>query len=495
MRNFAAKFPDPYPPHMTLRHTPYALLLLLSLALNACRHADDEGQDTAALLQQASESMAHSDYNTALDRYLKYIQAEERMEQKDTAELLDIYYNIGGIYSVYQNFAQALDMYEKGYRLSREAGNAEKQFRFLNNIVGASCETGDAGRAAEANARVKALHGVSRGMTAFYYLFNNGFIAGCRGRQEEKARCMAEAIGAVDKYRLPQKMKLYPYSEIYKYYESTGRLDLALDALHKYDTLAHVANSASQPGSSGQAYLYADCYKGLMRIYTKLGDKEQALHYQNEFFRYNDSLLNVSEFSKIKNRHETYEDQRTRQTIAGQQKTIFYQKAAILLLVVLVATAAGAFFVIRRQQRHLHDANVALFDRNNELAEAGRQSTASPAVSDRLVERINEALADETNFCDPEFNLATLAAIVGSNTNYVSQAINSCHNKNFRTLLGEYRIREAMRRMKDNGQYANFSIRGISESVGFKSPSNFIAAFKKMTGMTPSLYQKLSRDE
>lgn len=481
---------------MTLRYTPYNIFsLLLCLILAACHSGNNDVQDTATLLQQAKEDLARNDYNTALDHYLKYIQIEERMEQKDTADLLDTYYNIGGIYSVYQNFAQALDMFEKGYRLSQEADNAEQQFRYLNNIVGSSCETGDADRAVEANTKVKTLRGVNHGMTVFYYLFNNGFIAGCRGQQQEKAKWMTEAVSAVDQYRLPQKMKLYPYSELYKYYESVDRLDLALDALHRYDTLAHVANSASQPGSSGQAYLYADCYKGLMRIYTKLGNKEQALHYQNEFFRYNDSLLNVSEFSKIKNRHETYEDQRNRQTIAGQQKTIFYQKTAILLLIVLIATAIGAFWVIRRQQRHLHDANVALFDRNNELAEAGRQNAATPAVSDQLVERINEALADETNYCDPDFNLATLAAIVGSNTNYVSQAINSCHNKNFRTLLGEYRIREAMRRMKDNGQYANFSIRGISESVGFKSSSNFIAAFKKMTGMTPSLYQKLSRNE
>ena len=52
-----------------------------------------------------------------------------------------------------------------------------------------------------------------------------------------------------------------------------------------------------------------------------------------------------------------------------------------------------------------------------------------------------------------------------------------------------------MKRMKDIATYGNYSIQGISESVGFKSASNFIAAFKKTTGMTPSLYQKLSKNE
>ena len=104
-------------------------------------------------------------------------------------------------------------------------------------------------------------------------------------------------------------------------------------------------------------------------------------------------------------------------------------------------------------------------------------------------------MQNTANFCNPDFSLSMLAQIVESNTNYVSQAINTSLNKNFRSLLNEYRIKEAMRRMKDNDTYGNYSIQGISESVGFKSASNFIAAFKKMTGMTPSLYQKLSKNE
>ena len=44
----------------------------------------------------------------------------------------------------------------------------------------------------------------------------------------------------------------------------------------------------------------------------------------------------------------------------------------------------------------------------------------------------------------------------------------------------------------DAANFGNYSIQGISESVGYKSASNFISSFKRVTGMTPSLYQKLS---
>lgn len=277
----------------------------------------------------------------------------------------------------------------------------------------------------------------------------------------------------------------------------------------KYDTLAHEINRQSGSHDSNPfAYLLADCYKGLMRIYTKMGNKEKALYYQNEFFRYNDSLLNLNEYSKIKNQHLNYENRQTQLIISSQKKTILYQKICLVMLAILVVTAAAAIIIIQRQRKVLYDTNIALYDRNNELVEAKSNATSpSPtsegltlsskptAVNEQLLQSIAEALKDERNFCNPDFSLSTLAQIIGSNTNYVSQAINSTYNKNFRTLLNEHRIKEAMRRMKDNTEYSNYSIQGISESVGFKSASNFIAAFKKMTGMTPSLYQRLAKNE
>ena len=69
-------------------------------------------------------------------------------------------------------------------------------------------------------------------------------------------------------------------------------------------------------------------------------------------------------------------------------------------------------------------------------------------------------MSDVNVFCDPEFSLPILARLAQSNTNYVSQTINSKLNKNFRTFVNEYRIKEAMARMKNNDMYCNYSIQG-----------------------------------
>lgn len=41
--------------------------------------------------------------------------------------------------------------------------------------------------------------------------------------------------------------------------------------------------------------------------------------------------------------------------------------------------------------------------------------------------------------------------------------------------------------------YGNLTIKGIAESVGFKSPTTFINVFKKMVGLSPSVYQNMAK--
>lgn len=52
-----------------------------------------------------------------------------------------------------------------------------------------------------------------------------------------------------------------------------------------------------------------------------------------------------------------------------------------------------------------------------------------------------------------------------------------------------------MRRLMDDDTYGKLTIKAISESVGYKSQANFITVFTRITGIKPSMYQKLSREE
>ena len=50
-------------------------------------------------LEQARAYLRKSDYNSALSILLRYIQKEEHSKSVDTLNLMNAYYNVGGIYS------------------------------------------------------------------------------------------------------------------------------------------------------------------------------------------------------------------------------------------------------------------------------------------------------------------------------------------------------------------------------------------------------------
>ncbi len=96
----------------------------------------------------------------------------------------------------------------------------------------------------------------------------------------------------------------------------------------------------------------------------------------------------------------------------------------------------------------------------------------------------------------PDFNIEKMAASLGIPARRVSKAINKGLSQNFSTALQTFRIREACRRLSPRSEgFSNYTIEAVAESVGFRSRSNFHSIFKKITGLTPSQYQKLARKE
>lgn len=112
-----------------------------------------------------------------------------------------------------------------------------------------------------------------------------------------------------------------------------------------------------------------------------------------------------------------------------------------------------------------------------------KERTAAALLSEEqknlLLNKINTVMADMSVISRSDFNLNTLAQMVGSNTKYVSWAINDVYGKNFRQFLSEYRIREACRRLSDKEHYGNMTLQAIYEELGYNSAASFIQAFKR----------------
>ena len=82
-----------------------------------------------------------------------------------------------------------------------------------------------------------------------------------------------------------------------------------------------------------------------------------------------------------------------------------------------------------------------------------------------------------------------LAEGVKINSKYLSQIINEMGGMNFMDFVNGYRIKFAQQKLL-NPAYSHFTVVAIAQEAGFRSRSAFYAAFKKITGMTPSTYRE-----
>ena len=124
------------------------------------------------------------------------------------------------------------------------------------------------------------------------------------------------------------------------------------------------------------------------------------------------------------------------------------------------------------------------------LAEAVKLSYANTtlgnvAVSAKL-EQLTQLMEQKQLYQDENLSLAMLAQELGLSSHQLSELINTHFEMNFSRYIRKQRVEAAKRILTRDAQA---SILSISMEVGFKSQSNFYAAFKEVTGMSPGQFR------
>lgn len=105
----------------------------------------------------------------------------------------------------------------------------------------------------------------------------------------------------------------------------------------------------------------------------------------------------------------------------------------------------------------------------------------------RLTAKLKKVMGEKELFRNPNLKINDVAREINISGHLLSQLLNSSIKKNFTLFVNEYRINEACRMLSQN---TNLAIDAISDEVGFNSKSTFFATFKKIKGVTPSVYQQ-----
>lgn len=323
------------------------------------------------------------------------------------------------------------------------------------------------------------------------------------------------------------------------------------------DSALYYLNIGKNIAISHQYYnLLVECYKDFSELYTKKGDERLALEYKKKYLDIADSIFSLQTFGEIKDMQFLHEMDKIEQQVYRLTDTQLLKdnqirmQQRILQIIIGVAVIIAIMLVIMYfQNKKLREANLELFNKNLEIIQSEenqkksrmhisepaaitppaenvtaipcqetpdtekipvteeadgvketqdkaakyQSSTISEEEKQRIRESIENIMDNSLEFCSVDFNLEKLSSLVNSKSKYVSQVINETYQKNFNVFINEYRIKEARKRLTDIQKYGNYTIASIATSVGFKSNANFNLIFKKLTGMTPSVYQEMAK--
>lgn len=458
-------------------------------------------------------------YIQALDFYILGLEAAEKSGGESFYDRC--LGNIGNIYMLFKDYENALLYYNKGFDRCVAKNDSDRQVIFLTNMISTYCYMNQSDKAKECFLKLIKLPVKDVEMQTFYNLINQALIAQTEKNYSGAIYYHKKALEYACQRVLDERFIVAEYRELSNVYKAKGELQRAIEYLLKSEQIAT---------KNGYTMQMAECYKLLAELYALNVDSTMASHYRTLYVSFSDSI-NQREYNKVKNKLVRYEEQQNNSYIGELSERINTQRWIIVSVSVCFMLVLALIIYIFRQNRKLQHAYQTLFNRNSELIDSDnkykqiqmkyqavseelrkyRQEKTEnkneeqadkklPLVlssehSERLLEDILRIMEDEHSIYNPDFSLNQLAKLVNSNTKYVSWIINDTYNKNFRTFLNEYRIREASKRLLNTEKYGGFTIQAIAEDVGFKSVTNFVISFKKNVGITPSLYQKMARKE
>lgn len=432
----------------------------------------------------------YSDYPKA---YQHFLQALEIAESNKYNRIAPMYHNIGNMYFSLGDTLAAISYSKKAFYQALKDSNQYVSITALSDLL--------------------ALSGLSNNtdsLSDIHRDFRPELLADSVPMKKYALLCHSamKHILNHDTGKLIDILKQMPQAVNTSYDPERHKANAIALLAESYRTIGDTRNEAIQLitlDSLGKAHAMNDIRIPALRIlsenFRRQGDTAMANTYHQTALNLEDSVLNINKVRTIWEMESLYKTEKLNDQIRLINTERRFQHIIIIILAIAftIVLALGAWIVwrYRVQARYTN----ALYEKNIQLAKLNKPKLPEPSTPSHQIDNSEKELADkisEIMKSDPrifalEFTIDSLAEIVGEKKYIVSQVINKHFGMNFNNFLADFRIKEACHRLSDNENYDNLTIEAISESLGFKSRSNFTSQFKKITGLTPTEMIKLSK--
>ena len=453
--------------------------------------------------------------------YAAFIKAKEISEKTGNLRTMAIVYtNLGNLYSIFSEHINSGEMEEDAMGMYKLAFNTAYASRQWNVLCSSFCNLTDIGQSfknyrqyTDVLRKFSRLHVPSGTPLARYSRLRcealNAYV------EKDLARAtslLIRSMEEIDDNVTPDSWKAQSLNLTIALYLERNMPDSAM---------YYVKSIIDSPQGFWGYDVRANAYNQLRAIYIAKGDSEKARYAYSRMLMLRDSLSNVYRLGAVENMKFMTDlaTQKHHSAILLSEANRKRQLGEMLLTFVCMLLVAMAVILVvfiwrnrrlnrryrslyRKQQEMLAIEKQERAKREEELSSEKKAKSAVPATStsytapQSAVSQKTRILAvmDETDEkFSSDFSLDRLAELVGITPRALSAVLNDSLGKSFHDLLNQYRVNEACIRLTDTEKYGNLTIEAISQSVGYKSRTSLVTAFKKETGLTPSEYLRIAR--
>lgn len=446
--------------------------------------------------------MRKCNYAAALDYYTQGLQLSESLPGKPLA--YEFYKDIGNVYSSINDYEQGINYYLAALRECNDSTPPAEELRILFNVTGFQTYIN---RPDEARAFLDRCREIRHKLDSvgdtqrFLYMFVEGLVLKSEENYPEAVRLLEKSADFATDANLHPRFLCSAWQHLYDTYLKAGDKGRAFHYMKQCEREAE---------EKGLLRMFPNLLSDLSEYYRSVNDPVRAHDYRYRYLDLHDSITNEREFDAVKSSQLQYESNKVAREIDKLHRehrvkeSIIRKQWLIIGAIVIGAVLLGVLLmVIWRQKRKLQESYRSLYELNrNAVAEEEnlkerieKKYSTSNLDQDKmetLAREIERMMEDEV-YTSPDFSLDTLATRLESNSKYVSQAINEAFRKNFSSYVNDYRVKLACRRLLDEG-YSVYTVAAIGESVGFKSQSSFTSVFRKVTGLSPTVFRKMSKE-
>lgn len=288
-----------------------------------------------------------------------------------------------------------------------------------------------------------------------------------------------------------------------------GQIELSLAKIYLEDEDFSKSKNALEEVAimveSSQYYqLKKQFYKIFSSYYYQTGNIEQYKEYNTRY-----SAEQELEDAKSREIAELTLGQ-LRLKVAAKQKRIW---SVWILVGVLGLGAVVAIILIQRKNRKNSkrfqeiikklrkgqsiEASSSSAKKNGEAIiqiPSDEQNTNNKGIAkdteERILKELNRLEATPEVFLQSDVSLTKIAVMIDTNTKYLTLTIRKYQNKSFNAYINDFRINYILNKLQKDPKYLDYKISYLAEESGFSSHSKFSSEFKRVVGMSPSVFIK-----